>query len=204
MQCAFVTKANVSVVKDNNHYILRITRHTFLHFLIKLTKFNVRPGSAHSPHSLRWWHPATSSVIPWAPAVTMEAACVMHAEFRNLPLKAAHMHRHAVTDIRSRADTRTAAVLGWCLCSPLGLWRYSSGLVYQQAEIPSSLVGRNIEYLYIVWLCKIWLKRATLWFVRCFAWMSNFLPHNYILITNLMQKLLFIHIIIHSSTFFEP
>jgi len=45
-----------------------------------------------------------------------------------LPLEAAHLNRDAVTDIRSRADTRTVAVLAWCLCSPSGMWRYSSGL----------------------------------------------------------------------------
>lgn len=86
----------------------------------------------------------------------------MHAEFRNLPLEAAHLNRDAVTDIRSRADTRTVAVLGWCLCRPSGMWRCSSGLVYQQAEIPRSLADRNIEYLSIVCLCNIWLKHATL------------------------------------------
>lgn len=83
----------------------------------------------------------------------------------------AHLNRDAVADIRSRADTRTAAVLGWCLCSPLGLWRNSSDLVYQQAEIPSSLADRNTEYLHvsIVWLCSIWLKRAKLWFCPLFC-----------------------------------
>jgi hypothetical protein len=33
---------------------------------------------------------------------------------------------------------------------------------------------------------------------------TNLLSLNYVLITNLMHKLLFIHIILHSSTCFEP
>ena len=104
----------------------------------------------------------TQQLRLWYPELQL---CLWKQRVSCMPsFETCHWQQHIWTETRSLTynpdQTRELLLCLVGVCAALWDWRYSSGLDYQQAEIPSSLADHNIEYLSIVCMTMQYLVRA--------------------------------------------